>query len=177
MGNLSYPVTGWIENTLHVNGSLEAPAITGDFLAWDGSVSGQLFQSASGRYSFENNYVTVKDGLIYIYDGVGKVNGTVNNNNLDLDILFADIEAGHLLAEKGIQGKVGLKGKISGTFDNPLFHGAVQSREVALESGKLHMLSMGIDYRDHVLSVSDGSFYQGEGLFKWKGLYLSLIHI
>lgn len=171
MGDLSYPVTGWVENTLHVTGNLQAPVITGDFLAWDGSVSGQLFQSASGIYSFENNHVTVKDGLIYMYDGVGKVNGTVNNNNLDLDILFADIEAGHLLAEKGIQGKVGLKGKISGTFDNPLFHGAVQSREVTLESGKLHMLSMGIDYRDHVLSVSDGSFYQGEGLFKWKGLY------
>lgn len=171
MGNLSYPVTGWIENTLHVNGSLEAPVITGDFLAWDGSVSRQLFQSASGRYSFENNIVTIKDGLVYIYDGVGKVNGTVSNNRLDMDILFADVDAGYLLADKGVHGKVGVKGQLSGTFDNPLFHGMVQSREVTLEGGKLHMLSMGIDYRDHVLSVTDGSFRQGEGLFKWKGLY------
>ena len=171
MGNLSYPVTGWIENTLHVKGNLNTPEVTGDFLAWDGSVSGQLFQSASGRYMLGKDRIVIKDGLVYIYDGVASVEGTVDNNNLDFDVLLADIEIDRLLSDKGIHGKATLKGHVSGTVDDPIFQGSAQSREISVADGQIWMLSTGIDYRNHVLSVSDGSFQQGDGTFTWKGLY------
>lgn len=43
-----------------VTGTMEAPQVKGDFLAFDGSVMGELFQSISGEYTYDGNDITLK---------------------------------------------------------------------------------------------------------------------
>lgn len=171
MADLTYPVTGWIENTMTVTGTPEIPSISGDFLAWDGSVAGQLFQSASGKYFYTDGKVTIQNGLAYIYDGTALVDGSLADNKLDLDVTLTDIDIGRLLPDKNIKGKATLKGHVAGTPDNPGFTGMAQSREIHIAQGRLGRLSAGIRYENHVLSVTDGDFHQGNGTFNWKGVY------
>lgn len=171
MAGMSYPVTGWVENTVNVTGTSEKPSVSGDFLAWDGSVAGQLFQSVSGKYSYDDGKITIQDGLAYIYDGTALINGSIIGDTLNMDVTLTDIDVGELLPDKGFNGKATLKGHVSGTTDNPAFTGMAQSREIQIGKGRLGSLSAGIQYENHILSVSDGDFHQGGGAFNWKGLY------
>ncbi len=171
MASLSYPVTGWIENKMDITGTMDNPRVTGDFLAWDGSVSDQLFQSASGEYSYADGKASIKNGLAYIYDGTAYLQGSVDKDNLDLKLSMIDVEIGKVVPDKGATGKVALNGHVFGTTGNPSFEGTIQSRRIDVGDGHLGMISAGINYGDHVLSIVDGSFRQGTGDFKWKGVY------
>lgn len=171
LAGLSYPVTGWIENELTVGGSLEKPIVSGDFRAWSGSVMGQLFQNISGMYSYQDNEIELKNILGYIYEGVAVVNGTVKQDNLHLAVSLTDINVERMLPDKGIQGIVSLSGNLNGTVQDPDFTGQAFSREIVIGGNKVNIASAGIRYRNHMLSVEDGTFRQNSGRFNWRGSY------
>lgn len=61
LAQLDYPVTGWIENDMSVSGDVDHPVVKGNFLAWDGSIKGELFQSISAGYDYDfqaSNFLT-----------------------------------------------------------------------------------------------------------------------
>lgn len=170
LANLSYPVTGWIENTMDIKGTVEQPEVTGDFLAWNGSVMDELFQSVSGQYTYDGKGLTLQNGLAYIYDGTAAVHGQVGDT-LDMDVSLQDIEAEKMLPNRGIQGKISMSGHVSGTPNNPVFDGKLMSREMAIGGTSIHMISTGIHYQDHLVSLDEGAFRQRNGTFTWKGSY------
>lgn len=170
LADLSYPVTGWIENTMDIKGTMEAPEVTGDFLSWSGSVMGELFQSVSGQYTYDGKGLTLQNGLAYIYDGTASVSGTVGDT-LDMNVSLQDIEAEKMLPNRGLQGKISMTGHVSGTPANPVFDGKLSSREMAIGGTSIHMISTGIHYRDHLVSLDEGAFRQRNGSFTWKGSY------
>lgn len=171
VADLSYPVTGWMENTMTIGGSIENPSISGDFLAWNGSVMGELFQSMSGEYSYNDKGITLNNGLAYIYDGAVVASGTLGNDAIHMDVSLHDIDIDKMLPNRGIHGKVNMIGKASGTMDNPMFDGTLSSRDIAIGGTHLYMISTGIHYGDHLVSLDDGAFRQQEGTFKWRGSY------
>ena len=171
LAELSYPVTGWVENTMTIGGTLARPIVSGDFMAWDGSVMGELFQNLSGRYTWDNGNITISDGLGYIYDGAVTVNGTIEDHKLNFRVALVDIDAKRLMPEQNIKGKATLWGKVTGTMDHPEFSGSASSREIRIGGAILENLSTGVTYRDHLFSVDDGQFRQGKGTFAWKGSY------
>lgn len=171
IAGLSYPVTGWVENTMTIGGNISKPTVSGDFMAWDGSVMGELFQNLSGRYTWDNGNVTISNGLGYIYDGAVTLNGTIEADKLNFKVALVDIDAERLMPEQNIKGKATLWGQVTGTIDNPEFVGSASSREIRIGDARLGNLSTGVKYRDHVFSVDDGKFWQGKGTFAWKGMY------
>ena len=84
---------------MNVTGTSEKPSVSGDFLAWDGSVAGQLFQSVSGKYSYDDGKITIQDGLAYIYDGTALINGSIIGDTLNMDVTLTDIDVGELLQD------------------------------------------------------------------------------
>lgn len=171
LAGLTYPVTGWIENNLTVEGSLENPILSGDFRAWSGSVMGQLFQNISGMYSYKDDEIELKNILGYIYEGVAVVNGNVKKDQLDLAVSLTDINIERMLPDKGIKGIVSLSGKMNGTVQNPNFEGQAFSREIVIAGNRINIASAGIRYKDHMLSVENGTFRQKSGRFNWQGSY------
>ena len=170
IAGLSYPVTGWMENTMDIKGSLVQPVVTGDFLAWNGSIMGELFQSVSGQYTYDDKGLTLKNGLAYIYGGTAAVSGTVGDT-LHMDVALQDIEVERMLPNRGLGGKVNLTGQVAGTLDAPIFDGRLSSREMTIGGTSLYMISTGIHYQDHLVSLDDGAFRQRNGTFTWKGSY------
>ena len=166
-----YPVTGWVENTMTVTGTMEAPQVKGDFLAFDGSVMGELFQSISGEYTYDGNDITLKNGLAYIYDGTAIVSGTVKPDMIDMDVALNDISLSRMLPGRGADGKVNMRGHVSGTMEDPVFEGTISSRQISVGGTAIYMASAGIYYQNHVVSLDDGIFDQKNGHFEWRGSY------
>lgn len=171
LAQLDYPVTGWIENDMSVSGDVDHPVVKGNFLAWDGSIKGELFQSISAGYDYDFSGLKLSNGLAYIYDGTAMVNGVVRPDGLDLQTSFNDISIERMLPQSGITGKVSLLGRVKGTMDNPQFDGTAASREIHVGGSVVRVVSTGVHYRDHVVTLDEGSFRQQGGSFTWKGNY------
>ena len=171
MANLDYPVTGWISNELRLTGDMDNPAVSGDFSAWSGSIMGELFQSLSGTYTYENHEITLSNGLGYIYDGTVIMNGKAGDKGLDFNVSAADISIDRMLPGRGMEGRVSLNGKVKGTFEDPSFDGSAWAREITIGGSTIWNVSTGIHYKNNVVSVDEGSFHQKQGDFRWKGSY------
>ena len=144
---------------------MEAPQVKGDFLAFDGSVMGELFQSISGEYTYDRNDITLKNGLAYIYDGTAIVSGTVKPDMIDMDVSLNDISLSRMLPGRGADGKVNMRGHVSGTMEDPVFEGTISSRQISVGGTAIYMASAGICYQNHVVSLDDGIFNQKNGHF------------
>lgn len=132
---------------------------------------GELFQSVSGQYSYDKDGLTLKNGLAYIYGGTAAVNGKVTEQGIDMDVSLMDIDMDHMLPNRGIVGKVNMNGHAGGTMEKPTFDGTLSSREITIGGTSLYMISTGIHYVDHLVSLDEGSFRQQNGTFTWKGSY------
>ena len=171
LADMSYPVTGWVGNTVTITGDANNPIVEGDFHAWDGSIMGELFQSISGQYTYNSDGLTIRNGMGYIYDGTAIVNGTVKKDGIDMNVSLTDISMERMLPGRGLDGKVNMQGHVTGTADNPIFDGTVSSRQIALGGTAIYMASTGIHYQNHVVSLDDGAFNQLNGQFTWRGNY------
>lgn len=171
IAGLDYPVTGWISNELTVTGKPENPKVQGDFHAWSGSVMGELFQSISGQYGYDNKKFDLKNCMGYMYDGVIVINGGAEENNLNLTVSMTDIDIERVLPDKGVKGKITLNGLVKGNFDSPDFDGTASSREITIAGNTIRNVSTGVHYKDQIVTVDEGSFHQKNGTFLWKGSY------
>ena len=99
------------------------------------------------------------------------VNGVVRPDGLDLQTSFNDISIERMLPQSGITGKVSLLSRVKGTMDNPQFDGTAASREIHVGGSVVRVVSTGVHYRDHVVTLDEGSFRQQGGSFTWKGNY------
>lgn len=171
IAGLDYPVTGWISNELTVTGKPENPIVQGDFHALSGSVMGELFQSISGQYGYDNKKFDLKNCMGYMYDGVIVINGGAEENNLNLTVSMTDIDIERVLPDKGVKGKITLNGLVKGNFDSPDFDGTASSREITIAGNTIRNVSTGVHYKDQIVTVDEGSFHQKKGTFLWKGSY------
>lgn len=171
LADLDYPVTGWVSNTLHVTGSVDAPSVSGDFHAWSGSVMGELFQSISGKYSYDGTDVVLDNCLGYIYDGTALVKGRIHGKELDLDTSLTDIRIERLLPGRNMEGSLSLLGHVKGTVDDPVFDGMASTRQITIAGNTIKNVSTAIHYRNGTVSLDEGSFKQKQGTFTWKGSY------
>ena len=171
LAGLDYPVTGWISNDLSLTGTVDHPVVSGDFHAWSGSVMGELFQSISGKYSYDGQDVTLENCLGYIYDGTALVNGKIRGKDLELETSLTDVSIERILPGKGIEGTLSLLGHVRGTTDSPVFDGMASTRQITIAGNTIRNVSAGIHYKDGLISLDEGSFRQKQGSFTWKGSY------
>lgn len=169
--NLSYPLTGNADNELHIKGTFRNPDIEGYLHAWDGSVKGQLFKNIYGNYRYNNGTLYIQNGQVNAYGGAATVEGTASEKLLNLNVNAVDIDLESILPERGISGKIGVKGHLGGTATDPDFDGTVLSQSVNLGNSNLGLISAQIKYKNNVFLVQDGNFYQGNAKFKVKGRY------
>lgn len=171
LAHLSYPATGWLNNSLTVRGTMKNPVITGDFMAWDGSINKYLYQNISGQYTYNKGVLTLQNGMAFLFDGTALFNGTLDGQNLNFDVSCTDVSIGKILPALGAQGLVSLRGHLSGTVGDPAFEGILSSRSVTMGQGKVSYIATGLSYQNGMISLHDGSFYQGKGTFTCKGGY------
>lgn len=169
LAGMSYPITGYVNNNMTITGTLKNPVVTGEILAWNGSVMGQLYQSIGADYSFKDGVLSISNGLGNAYGGTASVQGTVSEKAIDMHVELVDVNAGRILLNNQVDGKVTLRGQVTGSLSNPIFGGHVESRSIRIGEAYMGLVNADIDYANHVISVTNGMFKQGSGDFTWKG--------
>ena len=95
-------------------------------------MAGELFQSISGKYSYDGHDVTLENCLGYIYDGTALVNGKIRGKDLELEASLTDISMERMLPGRGIEGSLSLLGHVRGTVDSPVFDGMASITKTVL---------------------------------------------
>lgn len=166
---LAYPVTGWINNELHVIGTLGNPIISGHAQAWNGSVKGNLYQNAVCDYEYKDGIVSLSNAILNAYEGIAEAKGTISQDKINLDVSLVDMETERILPGKNVSGKATLRGHVDGTLTSPHFTGYGEAREIYVGDASLYQLSANVEYENGTVALSDGFIYQGGGSFKWSG--------
>lgn len=164
------PVTGWINNETFIRGTVAHPEVSGRFLAWDGSVAGELYKSVSADYAVKGEALQINNGLAYIYGGAATASGTVSADALDLDLSLVDVSVDRIARTLPVKGKATFRGHLSGTPYDPEFRGYTESRSISVGNASVEQVSAGLYYKDHVFEVTNGYFRQHSGKFQWSGL-------
>lgn len=169
--NLDYPLTGNVDNEIYIRGTFNNPKIEGHLHAWDGSLKGQLFENIYGNYRYDNGKLYIKNGQVNAYGGVTSLEGNVSNDLIDINVNAVDVDLERIIPERGIVGKIGVKGHLSGKISSPEFDGIISSRSVNIGNSSLGLVSADFKYKNNVFLISNGNFYQGNANFKVKGRY------
>lgn len=105
------------------------------------------------------------------------MSGTVEPDAIDMDVSLNDISLSRMLPGRGADGKVNMRGHVSGTMEDPVFEGTISSRQISVGGTAIYMASAGIYYQNHVVSLDDSVFNQKNGHFEWRGSYHMDSHI
>lgn len=171
LAGIHAPLTGWIQNESTIRGTVNVPEITGRFMAWDGSVAGELYQSVSADYALkEGRALHVSNGLAYIYGGAATLEGNISEQALDLDLALVDVDIERILRQGPAQGRVTFRGHVSGDMDSPVFEGNLISRRISVDGAEIEQVAAGVSYKDKVFQITDGFFRQKDGSFRWSGM-------
>ena len=166
-----YPVTGYIDNSVHLTGTTKDLKAEGNFMAYEGSIAKKLYQNISGKYVYDNNKFSIHHGLVYAGDGVLRLDGDIDKTGVNIDVAAYGIDAEGLLPEVDIHGKLMAYGHVKGSFASPSFDGAVKSRGIRYKEVALQDISAGVMYENGVVLINDGHFSHGSGQFNCKGNY------
>lgn len=166
-----YPVTGYIDNKVHVTGNMENWKAEGDFMAYEGSIAKKLYQNISGTYVYDRDKLHITHGLLYAGDGVLRLDGDIDSKGLSMDVSAYGVGLDEILPHMGLYGQLAFHGNVNGAFDNPLVKGVVESRNIRYRDIEIKDVAMGLNYKDGLISINDGNFFHGEGQFDWSGSY------
>lgn len=163
------PLTGNVDNTIRITGTVDDPHMVGYIHFTRGSYRGILVSGMDGDYYVEGDDVRLQDFHIYSPMVDMDVNGTLNRvtTNIDMTVSVHDINIKrfqHKLPYEA-DGHGTFEGKIGGTLDAPLFDGELRADEMVFNGVVMKGAYGNVTYDSGWLSLRDFSFLQGEGRY------------
>ncbi|WP_019551866.1 translocation/assembly module TamB domain-containing protein [Propionispira raffinosivorans] len=165
-------ITGNIDNTVHLTGTLNDIEAVGSLHFYEGSYRGMLISGADGKYERKNGITTFKDFYITSPNVNLHLNGTADrDNHLDFDIRADDIHFDKLNLHMPypVSGTAQFVGKLQGTIDSPVFNGLLQSSELSLNGQDLTDINGHIEYSNETINLTSFTFHQSGGTFALQG--------
>lgn len=159
------PITGNVDNTVHVTGTVDNIMATGHVLFHEGSYHGILLTMAQGDYIYSNGNLTLHDFAVQSPFANAYLNGTLNGNNLKFDVSIKDIDLAKMPSylPYPIEGKANFAGHLGGTTDNIEFSSEMQAEELTFNGEKLQNVIGECDYENGQLSLHNVQWQQGNG--------------
>lgn len=157
-------LTGNLDNVMQVKGSVSHPYIYGEVHATDGSAAKQLYNNVSGRYTYEDGYLELKNFIVDAFYGRLVLDGTMTADqkiNFVMDATGVDLE--HLPINDdtvALGGKLNAKGHVSGTLTAPFFDGDVSSDKVTINGEALTELQGSLSSNGRDINKLNASFKQ-----------------
>ena len=163
------PITGNVDNTIKITGTLDHPNAVGYIHFYRGSYNGILLSGMDGDYFMEDGFTRLQDFHVFSPMVDMDLNGTVDRNwNLDMVASVHEINM-ERFANKfpyPVSGKGTFAGEIGGTLMAPTFHGILTSPSITLNDQTITDIRGMVDYEDSVVSVSQFGFRQGGGSYQ-----------
>lgn len=170
-----FPVTGWLNNAMNIHGTVDAPQVNGQIHLWDGSVLGELYQSASMNYRYNGGRLYIDQAIGQMYNGNIYANGRVEPDDLDLQIKAEGIDIDRVLREKNtqnIQGRFAMSGHLYGSPAKPALDAQVYGVGVSVNNEPIDDVKADIAYHNGIFSVDQGYVRQHEGTYDFSGTYV-----
>ncbi len=164
------PLTGNINNTVQITGTLDNPQIAGNVDFTFGSYFGFLISSIHGKYFVDDEKIRLQDVEVISPMADATLNGTVDRKTKALDFVVQ----GQDLSLKRIQNKFPypveghgiFEGLLTGTTDNPIFNGTLNAPELIFNGVKMTDVHGHVGVNGDNIVVDDFAFNQGDGSYK-----------
>lgn len=157
-------LTGNIDNKVRLTGNLAAPNLAGEFLLTDGSAQGYLVDKIQTDYSYQNGTLVINDCNITALSTEAELSGKMTaDRSLAFKVDIKDIDLKVLPISDdtvALQGYVDAFGTLSGTLDQPFFHGDVSSKAVSINGETLTDIKCKLDSDGGTKNHLTGSFKQ-----------------
>lgn len=163
------PITGNVDNTIRITGTLDHPNAVGYIHFYYGSYKGILLSGMDGDYFMEDGVTRLQDFHIFSPMVDMDVNGTVDRDmNLDLVANVHEINMERFASKfpYPVSGKGTFAGKISGSLASPQFDGTLDAPSITLNDQEIRDVHGTVNYRDGVVNVNPFGFHQGDGIYE-----------
>lgn len=163
------PITGNVDNTIKITGTLDHPNAVGYIHFYRGSYNGILLSGMDGDYFMEDGFTRLQDFHVFSPMVDMDLNGTIDRNwNLNMIASVHEINM-ERFANKfpyPVSGKGTFAGQIGGTLMDPTFHGILTAPSITLNDQELTDVRGMVDYENRVVSLSQFGFRQGGGSYQ-----------
>ena len=168
------PLTGNIENEVTLSGTLDQIDAQGKLTLWEGSYRGYLLTKASGAYRRQGGILSLRDFEVDSFNAKATITGTLDKQlNLRFNVDAEAVEAAYIQIRYPypVQGKLSMRGLLTGTLAKPEFQGEVTSRKLSLNGQDLFDIGGTVLLRRNEIQVSAVHFLLGKGQVRASGGY------
>lgn len=161
-------ITGNVDNTIHLTGSLENIKASGDLHFYEGSLNGILISEINGKYEYNNGDVYLNNFVISSPFIKANLNGTIDKNqefNLNLqanEILLDKIQAD---LPYPVSGRANFNGILRGKVDALNFDGVLTADDIVLNGEDINDVYGHLSLANNVLQLEQFSFKQKDGQY------------
>ena len=135
-----FSLTGNLDNTMRITGTVKHPSVKGELALTDGSIQKHIFHGVKGKYLYNDGFIRLEDFNLGLLIGNVKLSGTMTKDEkLDFAISApkADItKTPYKLQDYDIAGLFAVDGHVRGTLKAPNFEGKISSNEVTVNGEK-----------------------------------------
>lgn len=164
------PLTGNINNTVQITGTLDNPKVAGNVDFTFGSYDGFLISGMHGKYFVDDEKIRLQDFEITSPMADATLNGTIDRKTRALDF----VAEGQDLSLKRIQNKFPypveghgtFEGIVTGTLNSPIFNGTLNAPELIFNGVKMSNVHGHVEVNGDNVTVDDFAFNQGDGSYK-----------
>lgn len=159
-------LTGNVNNTLNVSGTLDNLAVQGEMDFFEGSFRGVFLTKAHGKYSYQDGGLLLQDFVVSAPNLNVKLNGLLKpDSSMDFDIIADEVNFAKLRLNLPypVSGIGNFAGKLSGTTDQPAFHGKINAADLVFNDQQVKDVHGEVNYRNGNLDLTAFSFKLGDG--------------
>lgn len=161
-------LTGNIDDTLHLTGSLEEIKAEGTLHLYEGSINGILITEINGNYVYDNGDTYLKNFKITSPFIKAELDGSIDKDQL----MNFNFKADEILIDKiqaelpyPVSGKASFDGKLQGKVGGLNFDGILKADEIVLNGEKINNIYGRLLLANRVLTLEQFTFYQNGGTF------------
>lgn len=165
-------LTGNVDNTLHLTGSLADIKAEGSLHFYEGSINGILLSEVNGTYEY-------KDGDTYLHNFAitspfikAQLDGSIDSTqNMNFKFTADEISLGKLQVDLPypVEGKAAFSGTLSGRVGGLEFDGILTAGDILLNGQQISDVYGRLKLSHRILSMEQFSFYQKNGSFNFNG--------
>lgn len=171
---IDVPITGWYRNELYVRGTVAHPEVRGSAHLWDGSVMGELYQSATVDYRYEADTLHLDRAFANMYNGSLYASGDVRSDGMDVRFRADHIDVDRVLRERNemnLAGYLQAQGRIYGSPSNPILTASITGDSLSLQGDPIDELYTDVAYQNGAFLLQNGFARQQDGTYRFHGRY------
>ncbi|WP_196595862.1 translocation/assembly module TamB domain-containing protein [Pectinatus frisingensis] len=158
------PITGNIDNQVHLTGTVDNIRADGHVLFHEGSYRGVLLTSAEGSYTYASGKIILRNFVVKSPFADMNIDGSIIDNRLDINVSIDPMDFAKIPSlPYQLKGIGSFKGHVGGTFDNIAIEGNIQALQIIFNGEAVTNVTGKCNYQDGILKITEMKCKQADG--------------